>query len=322
MEQILGSGSGSGAVLRPVICVVGQAPTVTVDHPFDGFTIIEGQPAILSANAFDGEDGDIGASIQWSSDLHGVLGTGTFLEIGLLPGAQTLSATVTDSDGNTAAHSVNISVLFNNAPSVEIHSPPNGISIVEGDQLVLDGYAFDSEDGDLTAAIQWSSNIDAMLGTGSGFIVTLTPGEHTLAASATDQWGKTTEITTAVTVVANASPTVTITAPAGDVTVIEGVSLMLLGNADDDEDGALAYAIQWSSDIDGALGTGASLGVTLSVGTHQLTAQVIDSRGKSGVANRQVTVVFNNPPQLSPGVAERWTANRTVSSTRPVGNGE
>jgi len=297
LEQILGL--GSSAVLRPATCVVGQAPNVTIDQPFGGFAIIEGQPAILSANAFDAEDGDIGASIQWSSDLHGMLGTGAFLEIPLLPGDQTLSATVTDSDGNTASHSVNISVLFNNAPSVEIHSPPNGISIVEGDQLVLDGYAFDSEDGDLTAAIQWSSNIDATLGSGSGLIVTLAPGEHTLTASATDQWGKTTETTTAVTVVANASPTVTITTPAGDVAVIEGVSLMLLGNANDDEDGALAYAIQWSSDIDGALGTGASLEVTLSVGTHQLTASVIDSRGKSALASRQVSVMFNNPPKLS-----------------------
>jgi len=102
-----------------------------------------------------------------------------------------------------------------------------------------------------------------------------------------------------VTVVANASPTVTITTPAGDVAVIEGVSLMLLGDANDDEDGVLAYAIQWSSDIDGALGTGASLEVILSVGTHQLTASVIDSRGKSALASRQVSVVFNNPPQLS-----------------------
>jgi hypothetical protein len=40
------------------------------------------------------------------------------------------------------------------------------------------------------------------LGSGSGLSVTLTPGEHTLTASVTDQWGKTTEATTAVTVVA------------------------------------------------------------------------------------------------------------------------
>ena len=297
LEQILALRSGT--VLRPATCVVGQAPIVTITQPIGGFAIFEGQPAILNASASDAEDGDIGASIQWSSDLHGLLGTGAFLEIPLLPGDQTLSATVTDSDGNTAAHSVNILVLFNNAPTVEIHSPPEGISIIEGDQLNLDGYAFDSEDGDLTTAIQWSSSIDGTLGGGSGLSVTLTPGEHTLTASATDQWGKTAAATTAVTVVANASPTVTITTPDGDVTVIEGVPLILLGNAYDDEDGALTHSIQWSSDINGALGTGALLEVTLAVGTHQITASAIDSRGKSALAVRQVTVAFINPPQLS-----------------------
>ncbi|MEN8207233.1 MAG: GEVED domain-containing protein [Pseudomonadota bacterium] len=286
-------------MLRPEICVVGKAPTVTIVQPFDGLIIIEGQPVILSANAFDAEDGDIGASVQWSSDLHGVLGAGAFLEIGLPPGDQILLATVTDSDGNIVSHSVNISVLFNNPPSVDIYSPTNGISIVEGEQLVLDGYAVDSEDGNLTASIQWSSNIDGMLGSGSALNIMLTPGAHTLTASVTDQWGKSAEATTAVTVIVNAPPTVTITTPAGDMSVVEGDSLMLSGNANDDEDGVLTQAIQWSSDIDGALGTGASVEVMLSVGTHQLTATVIDSHGKSGVANRQVTVLFNNPPQLS-----------------------
>lgn len=186
-----------------------------------------------------------------------------------------------------------------NTPIVTIIQPVNGLVSFDGQPVLLSANAFDIEDGDLNASIQWSFSLDGMLGSGTALNVALTPGEHTLMASVTDAQGNSTEASTLVTVVVNAPPTVAITEPAGDVTLIEGASLMLSGSASDAEDGVLTDAIQWSSDVGGTLGTGASHEVMLSVGTHQLAAAVIDSHGKSGVANRQVSVVFNNPPQLS-----------------------
>ena len=56
----------------------------------------------------------------------------------------------------------------------------------------------------------------------------------------------------------------------------------------------LSGSIQWSSDIDGSLGSGSSANVTLSGGTpavvHVITASVTDSAGQSAEASILVTV--------------------------------
>lgn len=49
----------------------------------------------------------------------------------------------------------------------------------------------------------------------------------------------------------------------------------------------LPAAIAWSSDVDGALGTGATLAATLSAGTHVITATADDG---TNVATDSVTV--------------------------------
>jgi hypothetical protein len=66
-------------------------------------TVKVGQPFVLTATAFDLEDGAlIGDAVQWSSDRDGALGSGTtlLLERGLSAGTHTLTVSVTDSDGN------------------------------------------------------------------------------------------------------------------------------------------------------------------------------------------------------------------------------
>jgi hypothetical protein len=191
-----------GVVLRPTTCTVGSIPGLSISQPLAGFVVVEGQPLILSAEALDIEDGDLSTTIHWISDVSGSLGIGSNLEVTLLPGGQTLTATVTDSNGNSVSHSITGTVLLNHAPTLAIYSLYDGFTIDAGDPLLLHGYADDQEDGELTTEIQWVSNIDGLLGTGSNFYVTLTPGEHTLTVSVTDQWDKTTQSSISITVVA------------------------------------------------------------------------------------------------------------------------
>ena len=81
----------------------------------------------------------------------------------------------------------------------------------------------------------------------------------------------------------NTAPTVAITAPSSSSSFTEGVSVGFTGTASDTEDGDLSASISWSSDLDGALGTGASLSIsTLSVGEHLITASATDSGSLSG----------------------------------------
>ncbi|MFK7925208.1 MAG: malectin domain-containing carbohydrate-binding protein [Bacteroidia bacterium] len=76
----------------------------------------------------------------------------------------------------------------------------------------------------------------------------------------------------------NTSPVVTITSPTNATTVIDGTSVNFVGTANDPEDGDISANLSWESDLDGAIGTGASFNIaSLSVGTHTITASVTDN---------------------------------------------
>src|SRR6185295_1569281 len=94
-----------------------------------------------------------------------------------------------------------------------------------------------------------------------------------------------------VTFAQNQAPAVRITAPASGARVGEDVAVALRATATDAEDGDLASRIEWSSSLDGALGTGATPVVTtLRAGVHTIIAQVRDAGGLSGRATITLTV--------------------------------
>ncbi len=92
---------------------------------------------------------------------------------------------------------------FNSAPEVTITSPANGAVYTEGDSITFAGTATDQEDGDLTASLTWTSNLDGQIGTGGSFAAVLSVGTHTVTAAATDSGGLTGE--SQITVTVNAS---------------------------------------------------------------------------------------------------------------------
>ena len=93
----------------------------------------------------------------------------------------------------------------------------------------------------------------------------------------------------------NTAPAVTITAPPNNSSYPAGTAITFDGTASDTTDGNLSSSISWSSNLSGALGTGASVTTsTLAVGTHTITASVVDSGGLPGSATRTVTVTAND----------------------------
>ncbi len=99
----------------------------------------------------------------------------------------------------------------------------------------------------------------------------------------------------------NLPPEVSILEPVDSFTAVEGDSITFSATANDPEDGDLATSLQWLSDLDNTIGTGGSFSTSiLSVGTHQVTAQVQDSASMMG--SDTITVVINsattpnNPP--------------------------
>ncbi len=78
----------------------------------------------------------------------------------------------------------------NTPPNVSITSPANGSTFTQGDTINFAGTAIDSEDGNISANLGWSSNLDGVIGSGASFSTsTLSVGFHTITASVTDSGG-------------------------------------------------------------------------------------------------------------------------------------
>jgi leucyl aminopeptidase len=88
----------------------------------------------------------------------------------------------------------------------------------------------------------------------------------------------------------NMAPMLSITSPAANQTLPSGRTVELAGTASDAEDGTISDRIAWSSSIDGELGTGASRSVSLSPGSHTITATVQDSAGAVTTATTSVSI--------------------------------
>jgi hypothetical protein len=213
-------------------------------------------------------------------------------------GTHTITASATDSGGLSGSDQISITVSGNTAPSVSITAPADGATYVEGESITFTGSASDAEDGDLSADLAWTSDLDGSIGSGGSFASSsLSVGTHTITASVTDSGGLSGSDQITITVNVNTAPTVTITAPADGATYAEGESITFTGSASDAEDGDLTASLAWTSDLDGSIGSGGSFSSSsLSVGTHTITASATDSGGLSGEDQISITVIANTPP--------------------------
>ena len=277
-------------------------PLVAISSPGESQEFESGQLVRLSGSANDAQDGDLGGSIEWRSNLDGLLGTGEEVFVNLSNGQHAITATVADSKNSTASDSVSISIVEpqqNSMPEVTINSPSNGASYVESQQIVFTGSASDAEDGNLSNLIEWQSNIDGSLGTGGSVTAVLSIGNHTITANVTDQENGSASEAIQVIVSeaeANAPPEVVITSPESGSEVQESQQVQLNAQASDEEDGDISGQISWSSSIDGQLGNGAIINVQFSPGTHQIVASVSDSEGLQSQA--AIELIVNAMPNL------------------------
>jgi hypothetical protein len=88
----------------------------------------------------------------------------------------------------------------------------------------------------------------------------------------------------------NTAPAVTIVTPVNGASYPSGSTVTFTGTATDLEDGTISSRLSWTSNIDGALGTGASVSKALSAGSHLITAQVTDSGNLTTARQISMTV--------------------------------
>jgi hypothetical protein len=92
--------------------------------------------------------------------------------------------------------------VSNTAPTVSISSPGNSSSFVAGSPINFSGAANDSQDGNLSAGMTWSSSISGYIWSGGSFQGTLPTGTHVITASVTDSGGMSSSAQVTVTVTA------------------------------------------------------------------------------------------------------------------------
>jgi hypothetical protein len=190
-------------------------------------------------------------------------------------------------------------------PAIVIDAPADGTHVTPGTTVVLSAMASDREEGDLSAAIEWSSDLVGSLGTGSPLAVSLPVGRHVIVASVADGLGQLGLAETVVIV--DTPPLVTVSSPTTGTMIADGAVLHLRASAADAEDGDLSPSLVWSVDHDGTLGTGPSLDVdTLTPGTHTLTASVTDALGVQ--ASASVTVVVRTATLSLRPIADTYVA--------------
>jgi len=202
----------------------------------------------------------------------------------------------------------------NSAPGVTIKLPGNNASYSEGSSVAFSGSASDSEDGNLSSTIVWTSSRDGKLGTGASFSRVLTAGTHTITAKVSDSGGLTASRQVSVTITTtpppNQAPAVSISAPSDGTTVTQGTGITFRGSATDAEDGDLTSKLVWNSSVDGTIGAGGSFSRVLSPGSHRVRATVTDSNGVSSYSQIAVSVAAAEDPAPSP--SQFWLSATAV----------
>ena len=203
-------------------------------------------------------------------------------------GAQLVTATATDPFGGKSIYQIKM-IVANRPPEAHIVTPTASDTLFSHIPVHLSGYTPDPDETIDEANITWSSSLDGVLGTGSSLTHPLTAGTHTLILTAVDGKGLSAQDQLVVTVQSGAGlPTPVIVSPDDHILVAPGQEIELVGSASDPEDGTLSGAsLEWSSSLDGPLGTGNSIKVKLSAPSnpcngsfdHVITLKAKDADG-------------------------------------------
>lgn len=201
-----------------------------------------------------------------------------------------LDGTAVSCDDVTALQGKGVTVASDcpGGPTVTITEPSQDTTVTSGDPVTLSGTASDLVDGDLSGSIEWSSDLDGPLGTGSSVSVTLTAGSHTITAFVQDLAGNAASTSVAVTVASNAAPTADAGGPySGTVDAVIDFD----GSGSFDSDGFIA-SFDWDfGDGTTAIGAGPATSHTYtSTGTFTVTLTVTDDDGATASAMTSVTV--------------------------------
>lgn len=77
----------------------------------------------------------------------------------------------------------------NTTPVISVTSPGDGSSFDDSDSISFTRTAIDTEDGDISTNLIWTSDIDGVIVNGGSFTASLNAGTHIITADVTDSGG-------------------------------------------------------------------------------------------------------------------------------------
>jgi hypothetical protein len=282
------------------------SPTLTILAPTSGLTFLQNDSVTFEATAVDTDGANLNSAIQWISSRNGPLEVGaSFTTNSLLPGAHVITASVTGIDGNTSTKTINVTVQSTDTtpPALTLLAPSaSGAQFVKGTAINFQATAFDSNDGDRSGFIKWTSDVDGVIGTGGSISVsTLSAGMHHMTVWVNDTSNNAAaQVFDVYVQTPNTAPTVTILSPVNGASLTAGVSFSLSANASDAQQGNMGSSLQWLLDGSTPLAmANNALATIATAGPHTITARVTDSGGLIGEHSVNVNVASQPPPPSS-----------------------
>ena len=115
-------------------------PTVAITGPADGASFSEAVSVTFAGTATDDQDGNLGASLVWTSSIDGAIGSGAqFATTTLSVGQHTITAASTDSDGAEGSASIQVSITEAAARIITLQGTAIKAKSARRAQLVWDG---------------------------------------------------------------------------------------------------------------------------------------------------------------------------------------
>lgn len=293
-----------------VTVVPNQPPTVTMIDPAGPVSVTTGAPVNLTASVTDPDDTTFSVRFLVDSSAVATVATAPFTGVWTpsAVGSFSVVAEATDEAGNVSVSpAVTITVTANQPPTITLTSPAASGSLAGGMPLELRATAQDV-DGTI-AGVKFFAN-NSLIGsvTTAPYVLSWTPsagGSYVITAQATDDSGNMTPTTgnVTITVVANQSPVVQLTAPADGTTLAEGAATTITAQASD-ADGSVTNVKFYVNGTLLAIGAAAPYStpwIPSSAGLYRLTAVATDNAG-STAASAAVNIMVVSPGSTAPDV--------------------